>query len=112
VEHWAWGLLLLVAMTQSTRGDDDPTALRQRVRAALGAGLLPLGRLTSVVRRGSGGPCLVCGRAIEPNELEYEVQLDDQRRLRAVFVHEPCYRVWRVETTALARKAGHRNASQ
>jgi hypothetical protein len=59
----------------------------------------PLGRLSSVIRRGTGRACLVCDRMIDPTELEYEVQLDD-RGARTVFVHEPCYRLWRVETNA------------
>jgi hypothetical protein len=79
--------------------EDHQKALRQRVRAALDAGLLPIGRLSSVIRRGTGRACLVCDRVIDPIELEYEVQLDDQRA-GTVFVHEPCYRLWRVETKA------------
>jgi hypothetical protein len=80
--------------------NEDQKTLRQRVRAVLGAGLLPLGRLSSVIRRGTGRACLVCDRVIDPTELEYEVQLDD-RGARTVFVHEPCYRLWRVETNAI-----------
>jgi len=100
--------LLSQLMTNSIPESDDPRAVRQRVRAALAAGLLPLARLTSTVRRGTGRPCLVCGRGIEATEVEQEVQLDDQQRTRAVFVHEPCYRLWRVETTAIVSKAAHR----
>lgn len=44
--------------------------LRVRVRAALAAGVLPLGRISSVVRRASGRPCFICGEAIPPTELE------------------------------------------
>jgi hypothetical protein len=81
---------------------DDPEpmrSLRMRVRAALAAGLLPLGRISSVVRRASGRPCFVCGETIPPSELEHEVPVGEAGRA-AVVVHEPCYRLWRVETMA------------
>jgi hypothetical protein len=82
--------------------DDDQKALRQKVRAALAAGSLPLGRLAAVVRRGTGRQCLICGRLTAPSELEHEVQVDD--RGGAVIVHEPCHRLWRVETAAVTAK--------
>jgi hypothetical protein len=78
--------------------EDDYKALREKIRAALAAGLLPFGRLASVVRRGTGQRCLICGRLIAPTELEHEVQIDE--RGGAVIVHEPCHRLWRVETAA------------
>lgn len=90
-------------MTSSTPADDDQKALHQRVRAALVAGLLPMGRLSSVVRRGTGRACVVCGRVTEPTEVEHEVRLDDCEN-QAVFVHERCYRLWRVETNAIVGK--------
>jgi hypothetical protein len=90
-------------VTDSTTADDDQKALRQRVRAALAAGLLPRGRLSSVVRRGTGRACVVCGCVIDPTELEHEVRLDDPGS-QAVFVHEGCYRLWRIETNAIVGK--------
>jgi hypothetical protein len=90
-------------VTDSTPADDNEKTLRQRVRAALAARMLPMGRLSSVVRRGTGRACMVCGRVTEPTELEYEVRLDD-RENQAVFVHEGCYRLWRVETNAIVGK--------
>ena len=89
-------------MTTSTP-DDDQKALRQKVRAALAAGSLPLGRLAAVVRRGTGRRCRICGGVIAPSELEHEVQIDD-RDTGAVIVHEPCHRLWRVETAAVTAK--------
>jgi len=68
--------------------------LRMGVRAALAAGVLPLGRISSVVRRASG----------RPSELEYEVPFGEAGRA-AVVVHEPCYRLWRVETMARINQA-------
>jgi hypothetical protein len=56
-----------------------------------------MGRLSSVVRRGTGRACMVCGRGTDPTEVEHEVRLDD----RAVVAHERCYRLWRVETNAI-----------
>ena len=86
-------------MPISTPDDDEQKALRQKVRTALAAGLLPLGRLAAVVRRGTGRRCLICGGVTAPSELEHEVQIDD-RDAGAVIVHEPCHRLWRVETAA------------
>ena len=70
------------------------------MRAALAAGLLPMGRLSSVVRRGMGRDCVVCGRVTNSSELRHEVRLAD-RGSRVLFVHEHCYRLWRVETNAV-----------
>jgi hypothetical protein len=83
----------------NTGPEDDQNALREKVRAALAAGLLPLGRLAAVVRRGTGRRCFICGRPIVRSELEHEVQTDD-RGGGAAIVHEPCHRLWRVETAA------------
>jgi hypothetical protein len=89
-------------MPISTR-DDDQKALRQKVRTALAAGLLPLGRLAAVVRRGTGRRCRICDGVIAPSELEHEVQIED-RDAGAVIAHAPCHRLWRVETAALVDK--------
>jgi hypothetical protein len=83
-------------MTSATSGRDEPGVLRREVREALTAGLLPLARPGSIVRRGTYQPCFVCKAVIDPSELEREVRLDQ----RAIVVHEPCYLLWRVETMA------------
>jgi hypothetical protein len=83
---------------------DSRTRLRRTIREALAAGLLPLARLGSAVRRGTGQPCFVCQEAIVPNELEREVQLAPRR---LVTVHEPCYLLWRVETLSRVAALGH-----
>lgn len=83
---------------------DNHRALRRRIREALAAGLLPLGRIGSVVGRGTGRPCFICGHVIVPSDLEHEVQTGP-RGETTVMVHEPCYLLWRVETMARIGKA-------
>lgn len=78
--------------------------LRRRIREALAAGLLPLGRVGSVVRIGSGRPCFICREVVNANNIEREVQIGTQGNT-PVIVHEPCYLLWRVETLALHRLA-------
>jgi hypothetical protein len=89
--------------------NDDPEphsriSLRRTIREALAAGLLPLARLGSVVRRGAGQPCFICNQAIVPSELESEVQLAPRR---SVIVHQPCYLLRRVETLSRVATLGH-----
>lgn len=86
-------------MTSATSGRDELGVLRREIREALTAGLLPLARLGSVVRRGTYQPCFICKSVIAPTELEREVRLD-QGEQRVIVVHEPCYLLWRVETMA------------
>ena len=89
--------------------NDDPELdsrinLRRTIWEALAAGLLPLARLGSVVRRGTGQPCFICNQEIVPGELEREVQLAPRR---SVMVHEPCYLLWRVETLGRVAALDH-----
>lgn len=74
------------------------TEPRQQVRARLSEGLLPFANGISRSHRGTGHPCVVCHRAIEPTEVEREVQGP------AVFLlaHEACYKLWREESVAVA----------
>ena len=87
----------------NTGPEDDRNVLREKVRAALAAGLLPLGRLAAVVRRGTGRRRLICDRPIARSELEHEVQTDDRGGTAAI-VHESCHRLWQVETAARISK--------
>lgn len=88
--------------TANDEADRKRAALRRKIREALEAGLLPLGRIGSVARRGTGRPCFICQDVIVADDLEREVQIG-QQGTRAVMVHEPCYLIWRVETMAIHR---------
>lgn len=95
----ARGLRARNAMTSATSGRDEPGVLRREIREALTAGLLPLARPGSIVRRGTYQPCFICKAVIDPSELEREVR-PDRGEERIIVVHEPCYLLWRVETMA------------
>jgi hypothetical protein len=84
-------------MTNGTHQPNPRGALRQRIRESLAAGLLPLSRLGSMVRRGSGRACFICQEVIVPSDLEREVQIGPNGD-RPVMVHEACYVLWRVES--------------
>jgi hypothetical protein len=72
--------------------DDD---LRGMVRARLAEGHLPIVHGMSRSQRGSGRPCVVCRRAVEPIEVEREVTGVSGAVLAA---HEACYKPWREES--------------
>lgn len=79
--------------------------LRRSIRERLRAELLPLLRVGYVVRRASGRPCLICQKANEPPEIEYEVRLHANEGSTAA-VHESCYVLWRVESMAVVSRGG------
>lgn len=81
-------------------------ALRQKVREALAARLLPPAQSGSTVRRGTGQPCFICHEPIVSTELERELRLSSGRSSKRVLVHEPCLLVWRVESMLRARALG------
>ena len=64
------------------------------LRHIAGGRLFPAGSM-SVARRGTGRPCLVCGKAITRDTVEREVEGPD-----AVpgLAHEDCYKIWREES--------------
>ena len=72
--------------------DDE---LREQVRARLAEGRLSAVNGVSQSHRGTGLPCIVCRRAIEPTEVEREVTGCSGVILTA---HEACYRPWREES--------------
>jgi D-alanyl-D-alanine dipeptidase len=74
------------------RSDDE---LREQVRARLAEGHLPTVDGVSRSHRGTGRPCIVCRRAVEPVEVEREVTGGSGVVLTA---HEECYRPWREES--------------
>jgi hypothetical protein len=76
-----------------TPSDDD---LRLEIRARLSDNRLPMIDGPSQSHRGTGRPCIVCRRAIEPTEVERE--LDGVGIV--LIAHEACYKLWREESVA------------
>lgn len=72
--------------------DDE---LRGQVRVRLAEGRLPTVDGVSQSHRGTGRPCIVCRRAVEPIEVEREVTGCSGVILTA---HEECYKPWREES--------------
>ena len=86
--------------TQTTIRSGKPTGpsndeLREQVRARLAEGRLPTADGVSRSHRGTGRPCIVCRRAVEPVEVEREVTGGSGVVLTA---HEACYKPWREES--------------
>jgi hypothetical protein len=77
----------------STGLSDDE--VREQVRARLAESRLPTVAGVSQSHRGTGRPCIVCRRAIEPTEVEREVTGCSGVPLTA---HEACYKPWREES--------------
>jgi hypothetical protein len=87
-------------MADERRAADD---LRREVRARLSAGRLPFVDGVSKSHRGTGGPCIVCRRAIGPTEVERE--LDGVGVV--LIAHEVCYVLWREESVSHRQSAEH-----
>jgi hypothetical protein len=71
--------------------------LRQQIHARLSEG--HLGSVDGSVpksQRGTGQPCIVCRRAIEPAEVEREVKGAGV----CLHAHEACYKLWREGSVA------------
>lgn len=79
------------------RPSDTDDVVRREVRARLSEGRLVPAAGLSKSHRGTGRPCIVCRRAIEPSEVEREVAGGPGVVLHA---HEACYKAWREESTA------------
>jgi hypothetical protein len=75
----------------SAASDDE---LRQQIRARLSEARLPAVDGVSRSSRGTGRPCVVCRRAIEPTEVERQV---DGHGV-FLYAHEACYKLWREES--------------
>jgi hypothetical protein len=71
--------------------DDD---LRRRLRARLTDGSLFGTVGVSTVRQATGRPCHLCGRKIDPPDMERQV---DGPGICAL-AHEPCYKLWHEES--------------
>ena len=85
---------------QATGRSGKPTGpsddeLRGQVRVRLAEGRLPTVDGVSESHRGTGRPCIVCRRAVEPIEVEREVTGCSGVVLTA---HEACYKPWREES--------------
>jgi hypothetical protein len=81
--------------------DDE---LRRQIRARLFEGRLPAIDGVSKSHRGTGRPCIVCRRAIEPTEVERELDGVDV----VLIAHEACYALWREESVARRAAADKR----
>jgi len=82
---------------------DADEELRRQVRVRLSEGRLILVDRVSKSQRGTGRPCVVCRRPIEPTEVERQVSGAGVY----LFAHESCYKVWREESVG-RREAAHR----
>jgi hypothetical protein len=79
-----------------------PRSLAEIVRDKLDVGRLPLlDPVTLWVGAGSGMPCSVCGKTIQPYQVEYEPDYD--ARLVRVRFHIGCHGLWEEERR---RRAG------
>jgi hypothetical protein len=79
-------------MTTSLLSTDQ---LRQQIRVRLVQGRLPTAGGVYKRRRGTGQACLVCRRAIDRTDTEYETPESGRVVLIA---HEACYTLWREES--------------
>jgi hypothetical protein len=77
--------------------DDE---LRRQIRARLSEARLPAVDGVSNPHPGTGRPCIVCRRAIEPTEVER--QLDGVGIV--LIAHEACYMLWREESVLFHRR--------
>jgi len=65
------------------------------VRERLADGRLFFAGGVSVVRRGTGRPCTVCGEAITKGSTEWEEEGSGDR---SALAHDECYKLWREES--------------
>jgi hypothetical protein len=87
-------------MLDEPRGIADE--LRRQIRSRLSQGRLVPADGVSKSHRGTGRPCVVCRGAIEPLEVERQVEGAGV----FLFAHEACYKLWREESLALHRTSG------
>jgi hypothetical protein len=88
-----------VASVTSASSDDER---RRQIRAWLSDGRLGSVESVSKSYRGTGRPCIVCRRPIEPTDVEREGEGP------GVFfhAHEACYKPWREESVARRAATG------
>ena len=69
--------------------------LRTLVRQRLEHGVLPVRRVAHLdAGYGHAQECAACGHAILPTQIEYDVLLEPQHRLR---FHLKCFSLWQLE---------------
>ena len=52
---------------------------------------------------GTGADCDVCHRVIEPNQIEYEVELAAGSATHVLHLHRQCFQDWAVNETSVSR---------
>ena len=77
----------------------DELNIRARIRQMVESGELPCEESGKVwAGRGSGTHCAACGEAIEPTQIEFEVQIGPGTVLR---LHRLCHHSWQEECQTL-----------
>ncbi len=93
----------------------DENTLRQKARAAIVAGKLPHRRPDRTWGgKGGGIACSVCGEAVAPQDLEYELEYasgsGSSPGLGSYHLHVRCFAAWdaeRIKTVTHERNATH-----
>jgi hypothetical protein len=79
----------------------DEAVLRQQARAAIQAGKFPSHRPDRTWGGpGVGAPCVICGKPVRKDELEFEVQFahdGDSPGLDKFHLHIRCFAAWEFE---------------
>ena len=78
----------------------DESVLRAQAREAMKAGNLPDHRPEHLWGGlGSGAPCAVCGKVVDKEDVELELQFNSNRDGRATHyhVHAQCFAAWELE---------------
>jgi len=77
---------------------DDEQDLRRSALVALQAGIIPRDQPNQILGgSGSGEVCPVCGRPIDPAEMELELEFantDVGDEVREFHLHLPCFAAW------------------
>jgi hypothetical protein len=70
----------------------NETQIRMRVRQLLASGELPCDEPETLwAGNGAGKRCAACREAIDPHEVEYEVDLASKQTIR---LHRRCHEIW------------------
>jgi hypothetical protein len=79
------------------------TELKRQIHARLSEGRLgSVAGTVSKSQRGTGRPCVICRRTIQPADVEREVEGAGV----CLHAHEVCYILWREESVACRAGAG------
>ena len=74
----------------------SPEQLSQQIRVRLAQARLPGADGVYKTRRGTGGPCIICRRAIEATDVAFEVAGSGA----VLAAHEGCYTLWREQSVS------------